>query len=68
MRFDPMPTDTSTALDKARALQTLLREIAALPEHGEGSPVSFAAELMSDVCGYLEPDEPERPPLRLVGR
>jgi hypothetical protein len=55
----PMSVDHARALAMAHELHRLLGELNERPEHGEGSCVEHALNLMDDVIGYLEPlDEP----------
>jgi hypothetical protein len=55
---EPMSVDHARCLTMAYELHRRLGELNDRPEHGEGSPVEQAFDLMDRVIGYLEPDEP----------
>jgi hypothetical protein len=68
----PMSVDHARALAMAYELHRLLGDLNDRPEHGEGSCVEFALDLLDQVVGYLEPSEFEEtdplPLLRIVRR
>ena len=62
----PLSREHARALAMAWELHQLLGQLNDRPEHGAGSCVEFAWDLMDQVIGYLEPEAWDPPRLSLI--